>query len=46
MRRRQASIHIVGDMTGWAAQPASNQAILAKYPDITEKLPPLRELLY
>jgi tetratricopeptide (TPR) repeat protein len=40
-----AVIHLVGEMTGWMAQPASTQAILAKYPKITEKLPPLGELL-
>jgi hypothetical protein len=40
-----AVIHLVGDMTGAMAQPASTRAVLAKYPDITEKLPPLHELL-
>jgi hypothetical protein len=32
-------------MTGAAAKPASTQAILAKYPDLAERLPPLREPL-
>jgi hypothetical protein len=38
-----AVVHFVGDMTGAAAKPTSTQAILAKYPDLFEKLPPLRE---
>ena len=37
-----AVVHLVGDMTGSNAKPASTQAILAKYPDLLEKLPPLR----
>ena len=40
-----AVIHLVGDMTGADAKPASTTAILTKYPDIAEKLPPLREPL-
>jgi hypothetical protein len=40
-----AVVHLVGDMTGAAAKPASTQAILAKYPDIPERLPPLRKAL-
>jgi hypothetical protein len=40
-----AVIHLVGDMTGAMAQPAAAAAILAKYPDLKEKFPPLRELL-
>jgi hypothetical protein len=40
-----AVIHVVGDMTGAIAQPALTEAILTKYPDITERLPQLRELL-
>jgi hypothetical protein len=40
-----AVVHLVGDMTGAAAKPASTQAILTKYPDITERLPPLRKPL-
>jgi Domain of unknown function (DUF4062) len=39
-----AVVHLVGDMTGALAKPASTQAILAKYPDLPERLPPLREL--
>jgi hypothetical protein len=38
-------VHLVGDMTGAAAKAASTQAILAKYPDIAERLLPLREPL-
>jgi hypothetical protein len=38
-------IHLVGDMTGADAKPASTAAIIAKYPDVAEKLPPLREPL-
>jgi hypothetical protein len=37
-----AVVHLIGDMTGAAAKPASTRAILAKYPDIAERLPPLR----
>jgi hypothetical protein len=40
-----AVVHLVGDMTGAVANPASTQAILAKYPDLADKLPPLREPL-
>jgi hypothetical protein len=40
-----AVVHLVGDMTGADAKPASTAAIIAKYPDIAEKLPPLREPL-
>jgi tetratricopeptide (TPR) repeat protein len=40
-----AVVHLVGDMTGAAAKPASTQAILDKYPDLAAKLPPLREPL-
>ena len=36
-------IHLVGDMSGVDAKPASTTAIVTKYPDIAEKLPPLRE---
>src|SRR5438045_1668911 len=38
-------IHLVGDMTGSAAKPASTAVIIAKYSDIANKLPPLREPL-
>jgi hypothetical protein len=37
-----AVIHLVGDMTGGDAKPASTATIVAKYPDIAERLPPLR----
>src|SRR5262249_3240342 len=40
-----AVVHLVGDMTGSDAMPASTQAILAKHPDLLEKLPPLRQPL-
>jgi hypothetical protein len=40
-----AVIHLVGDMTGFMARPASTRAILARYPDIVGRLPPLREVL-
>src|SRR5580704_16796125 len=40
-----AVVHLVGDMTGAVANPASTQAILAKHPDLADKLPPLREPL-
>ena len=45
IRACDAVIHLVGDMTGAAAKPASTRAILARYPDITERFPPLREPL-
>jgi hypothetical protein len=45
VRDCDAVIHLVGDMTGAMAQPESTEAILAKYPDLKEKFPPLRELL-
>ena len=45
IRYCDAVVHLVGDMTGANAKPASTNAILAKYPDITEKLPPLKEVL-
>jgi Domain of unknown function (DUF4062) len=40
-----AVVHLVGDMTGAAAKPASTQAILTKYRHLKERLPPLREPL-
>jgi hypothetical protein len=33
IRACDAVIHLVGDMTGAAAKPASTQAILARYPE-------------
>jgi tetratricopeptide (TPR) repeat protein len=41
IRACDAVIHLVGEMTGAMAKPASMRAILAKYPDIAGKLPPL-----
>src|SRR5947207_2584600 len=40
-----AVVHLVGDMTGSHAPPASIRSIIAKYPDIADKLPPLRKAL-
>ena len=45
IRTCDAVVHLVGDMTGSDAKPASTASILSKYPDIAEKLPPLREPL-
>jgi hypothetical protein len=40
-----AVIHLVGKMTGSDAKPASVTSIIAKYPDLSDKIPPLREAL-
>jgi Domain of unknown function (DUF4062) len=40
-----AVVHLVGDMTGADAREQSTKAILDKYPDLSEKLPPLGEAL-
>ena len=40
-----AVVHLVGDMTGAAAKVESTKAIVKKYTDLTDKLPPLRQLL-
>jgi hypothetical protein len=40
-----AVVHLVGDMAGSDAEPASTTSIITKYPDITDKLPPLRDAL-
>jgi tetratricopeptide (TPR) repeat protein len=40
-----AVVHLVGDMTGATAKPKSTKSILAKYPDLPDKLPPLRQPL-
>jgi hypothetical protein len=45
IRECNVVIHLVGDMTGGVTQPASTTAVLAKYPDLKERFPPLRELL-
>jgi tetratricopeptide (TPR) repeat protein len=38
-------VHLVGDMTGADSGEPSRRAILAKYPDLAAKLPPLGEAL-
>ena len=38
-----AVVHLVGDMTGAAAREQSIKAILGRYSDLPEKLPPLGE---
>src|SRR5215472_4529850 len=40
-----AVVHLVGNMTGSDAGLASTKSIITKYPDITDKLPPVREVL-
>jgi hypothetical protein len=40
-----AVVHFVGDMTGAAAKAESTKAIVGKYADLTDKLPPLRRPL-
>ena len=40
-----AVVHLVGEMTGAAANAESTRTIVGKYPDLAEKLPPLREFL-
>jgi hypothetical protein len=40
-----AVVHLVGDMTGAAAKPESTKSILARYPDLPDRLPPLRQPL-
>jgi hypothetical protein len=40
-----AVVHLVGDMTGADAKEFSTKAILDKYPDLPEKLPPLGNAL-
>ena len=40
-----AVVHLVGDMTGSAPGERALSALLAKYPDLTDKLPPLGEAL-
>jgi tetratricopeptide (TPR) repeat protein len=41
IRACDAVIHLVGEMTGAVARPASTRAVLAKYPDIAGRIPPL-----
>lgn len=40
-----AVVHLVGNMTGAVAKPASTKAVLAKYLDIRHRLPPLWDAL-
>ncbi|HWY83072.1 MAG TPA: hypothetical protein VNY10_14295 [Roseiarcus sp.] len=40
-----AVVHLVGDMCGAAANETQQQALLAKHPDLPEKLPPLGQAL-
>jgi hypothetical protein len=40
-----AVVHLVGNMNGSDVKPASITSIFTKYPDIADKLPPLREAL-
>jgi tetratricopeptide (TPR) repeat protein len=40
-----AVVHLVGDMTGGDAKPESTRSMLAKYPDLPDRLPPLRQPL-
>ena len=37
-----AVVHLVGEMTGAAAKAESNKAIVTRYPDLADKLPPLQ----
>jgi hypothetical protein len=45
IKRCDAAVHLVGDMTGAFTQSPSTKAILAKYPDLPEELLPLGEAL-
>jgi tetratricopeptide (TPR) repeat protein/Mrp family chromosome partitioning ATPase len=45
IRRCDAVIHLVGDMTGALAQPPSLALICTRYPDLAERLPPLVDCL-
>jgi hypothetical protein len=40
-----AVVHLVGEMTGAAAESESTTSLLAKYPDLPDRLPPLRQPL-
>ncbi len=40
-----AIVHLIGDMTGSDAKSASTTSVILKYPDIAERLSPLRELV-
>jgi len=43
--RCDAVVHLVGDMTGSWALPATQQALRARYGDLTDRLPPLKASL-
>ncbi|MDD5633188.1 MAG: hypothetical protein PHI13_14350, partial [Methylococcales bacterium] len=45
IRKCDAVIHLVGDMTGALAQPPSLALIRERYPDLGQKLPPLADCL-
>jgi len=45
IRQCDAVIHLTGDMTGALAQAPSLALIQARYPDLAERLPPLRPCL-
>jgi hypothetical protein len=45
IRQCDAVIHLVGDMTGAPAQAPSLEVIRQRYPDLSEKLPPLASFL-
>jgi hypothetical protein len=40
-----AVIHLVGDMTGACAEPATVETLKTRYPDLAERLPPLKATL-
>jgi tetratricopeptide (TPR) repeat protein len=40
-----AVVHLVGDMCGAAADERQQQALIAKYPDLLQRLPPLGDAL-
>jgi tetratricopeptide (TPR) repeat protein len=45
IKRCDAVVHLAGDMTGAAARELSTKAILGRYSDLPQKLPPLGEAL-
>jgi hypothetical protein len=45
IKRCDAVLHLAGDMTGAAARELSTKAILGRYSDLPQKLPPLGEAL-
>jgi tetratricopeptide (TPR) repeat protein len=38
-----AVVHLIGHMTGASAKPESTKSMLTKYPDLRDKVPPLRQ---